>query len=51
LHKEFYALYNRVGLYAPPGATGMDDDDDEDEPTATPSGDGDVSDPDDGPDE
>jgi hypothetical protein len=54
LHEEFHALYNGVGPYAPPGAAGMDlddDDDDDDEPAAAPSGDGDVSDPDDGPEE
>jgi hypothetical protein len=49
LHKEFHVLYNGVGPYAPPGAVGMDVD--EDEPAASPGGDGDVSDPDDGPDE
>jgi hypothetical protein len=59
LHEEFHALYYEVGPYAPPGATGMDADDDEDEPIAAPGdddaaadgGDGDVSDPDDGPEE
>jgi hypothetical protein len=52
LHKEFHALYNGIGPYAPPGAASMDiDDDDEDEPVASPGGDGDVSDLDDGPDE
>jgi hypothetical protein len=50
LHEEFHALYNGVGPYAHPDATGMDvDDDDEDEPTASPGGDGDVSDPNDDP--
>jgi hypothetical protein len=48
LHEEFHALYYRVGPYAPPG---MDAANDEDEPAATPGGDGDVSDPDDGPEE
>jgi hypothetical protein len=51
-------LYNGIGLYAPPEAAGMDVDDDEDEPAAAPAddndvatdgSDGDVSDPDDGP--
>ena len=52
LHEEFHALYNGVGPYAPPDAAGMDiDDDDEDEPVVSPGGDGDVSDPDDGPEE
>jgi regulator of RNase E activity RraB len=52
LNEEFHALYNGVGPYAPPEAAGMDiDDDDEDEPAASPRGDGDVSDPDDGPEE
>jgi hypothetical protein len=59
LHEEFHALYNGIGLYAPPEATGMDVDDDEDEPAAAPTDDdvatdgsnGDVSDPDDGPEE
>jgi hypothetical protein len=50
LHEEFHALYNGIGPYAPLGAASMDaTDDDGDEPAATPSGDGDVSDPDDGP--
>jgi hypothetical protein len=57
LHEEFHALYNGIGPYAPPEATGMDIDDDEDEPVAAPADDdvatddsnGDVSDPDDGP--
>jgi hypothetical protein len=60
LHEEFHALYNGVGLYAPPNAADMDADDDEDEPVAAPSNDdaaaidgsdGDVSDPDDSPEE
>jgi hypothetical protein len=60
LHEEFHALYNGVGPYAPLDAAGMDIDDDEDEPavaladdddTATDGSDGDVSDPDDGPEE
>jgi hypothetical protein len=49
LHEEFYALYYGDDQYVPLGAAGMDTDDDEDEPAATPGGDGDVSDPDDGP--
>jgi hypothetical protein len=58
LHEEFDALYNGVGLYAPPDAAGMDVDNDEDEPAVAPAdnddaatndSDGDVSDPDDGP--
>jgi hypothetical protein len=45
-------LYSGVGPYAPPDAVGMDiDDDDEDEHVASPGGDGDVSDPYDGPEE
>ena len=52
LHEEFHALYNGVGPYAPPDAASMDiDDDDEDEPVVSPRGDGDVSDPNDGPEE
>jgi hypothetical protein len=60
LHEEFHALYNGVGPYAPPDATDMDVDDDEDEPVVTLSDDddaatdggcGDISDPDDGPEE
>jgi regulator of RNase E activity RraB len=59
LHEEFHALYNGIGPYAPPEAAGMDIDDDEDEPAATPADDdattdgsnGDVSNPDDGPEE
>jgi hypothetical protein len=59
LHEEFHALYNEIGPYAPPEATGMDVDDDEDKPAAAPADDdddiatdgsnGDVSNPDDGP--
>jgi hypothetical protein len=56
-HEEFHALYNGMGPYAPPDAVGMDVDDDEDEPVVAPFDDddatdgsnGDVSDPDDGP--
>jgi hypothetical protein len=59
LHEGFHALYNGIGPYAPPEATGMDVDDDEDEPAAAPADDnaatdgsnGDVSDPDDVPEE
>jgi regulator of RNase E activity RraB len=51
LHEEFHMLYNGVGPYTPPDAAGMDIDDDEDEPIASPRGDGDVSDPNDGPEE
>jgi hypothetical protein len=58
LHKEFHALYNEVGPYAPPDAAGMDVDEDEpavapadDDDAATNGSDGDVSDPDDGPEE
>jgi hypothetical protein len=60
LHEEFYALYNGIGPYAPPDAVGMDVDDDEDKPAVAPTAaadvatngsDGDVSDPDDGPEE
>jgi hypothetical protein len=59
LHEEFHALYNEIGPYAPPEAASMDVNDDEDEPTATlddddvatDGSDGDVSDPDDGPEE
>jgi regulator of RNase E activity RraB len=52
LHEEFHTLYNGVGPYAPPDTAGMDvDDDDKDEPTTSPSGDGDVSNPDDDPEE
>jgi hypothetical protein len=58
LHEEFHALYNGIGLYAPLDAASMDDDD-EDEPAAAPAdddvatdgSDGDVSNPDDGPEE
>jgi hypothetical protein len=58
LHEEFHVLYNGVGPYAPPHAASMNvDDDDEDEPIVAPTdddatadgSDGDVSDPDDGP--
>jgi hypothetical protein len=53
LHEEFHALYNGIGPYAPPDATGMDIDDDEDEPIVAPADDdvatdasnGDVSNP------
>jgi hypothetical protein len=60
LHEEFHALYNVIGPYAPLEAVGMDVDDDEDEPAAAPANDddiatdgsdGDVSDPNDGPEE
>jgi hypothetical protein len=60
LHEEFHALYNRIGPYAPLDAAGMDVDDDEDEPTvaladdddvATDGSNGDIFDPDDGPEE
>jgi hypothetical protein len=59
LHEEFHALYNGIDPYAPPEAAGMDVDDDEDEPAAAPANNdaatdgsnGDVSDPDDGPEE
>jgi hypothetical protein len=61
LHEEFHALYNGIGPYAPPEDAGMDVDDDDDEPAAAPAdddddvatdgSDGDVSDPDDGPEE
>jgi hypothetical protein len=61
LHEEFHALYNEIGPYAPPDAAGMDVDDDEDEPAVAPAddddevatdgSDGDVFDPDDGPEE
>jgi hypothetical protein len=52
-------LYNRVGPYAPSDAAGMDVDDDKDKPVvapvddddATDGSDGDVSNPDDGPEE
>jgi hypothetical protein len=58
LHEGFHVLYNRIGPYAPPDAASMDVDDDEDEPTVAPTddddiatdgSDGDVFDPDDGP--
>jgi hypothetical protein len=60
LHEKFHALYNRIGLYAPRDAAGMDIDDDEDKPAVAPTdddgvatdgSDGDVSDPNDGPEE
>jgi hypothetical protein len=60
LHEEFHTLYNGVGPYAPPDVAGMDVNDDEDEPTvapiddddaATEGSDGDVANPDDGPEE
>jgi hypothetical protein len=58
-HEEFHVLYNEIGPYAPPDAAGMDIDDDEDKPAVAPAdndvvtngSDGDVSDPDDGPEE
>jgi hypothetical protein len=60
LHEEFHALYNGIGPYAPPDVVGMDVDEDEDELVVAPADDddiatdghdGDVSDPDDGPEE
>jgi hypothetical protein len=60
LHEEFHALYNGIGPYAPPDATGMEVGEDKDEPAVAPADDddvatdgsnGDVSDPDDGPEE
>jgi hypothetical protein len=59
LHEKFHALYYGVGSYSPPGAAGMDANDDEDKPAVAPGdddavvdgGDGDVFDPDDGPEE
>jgi hypothetical protein len=60
LHEEFHALYNGIGPYAPSDAADMDVDKDEDEPAVAPAddddvttdgSDGDVSDPDDGPEE
>jgi hypothetical protein len=60
LHEEFHALYNGVGPYAPLDAADMDVDvDDEDEPAVAPAdddaaadgSDGDVSGPDDSPEE
>jgi hypothetical protein len=60
LHEEFHALYNGIGPYAPPYAAGMDVDNNEDEPAVAPTddddvatdgSDGDISDPDDGPEE
>jgi hypothetical protein len=59
LHVEFHVLYNGIGPYAPLDVAGMDVDE-EDEPTVAPIDDddvatngskGDVSDPDDGPEE
>jgi hypothetical protein len=47
LHEEFHVLYNEIGPYAPLEAVGMDVDDD----VATDGSDGDVFDPDDGPEE
>jgi hypothetical protein len=60
LHEEFHVLYNRIGPYAPPDAAGMDVDDDDNEPAVAPAddddvttdgSDGDVSDPNDSPEE
>jgi hypothetical protein len=60
LHEEFHALYHGIAPYAPPDAASMDVNDDEDEPAVAPTNDddvptdgsdGDVSDPDDGPEE
>jgi hypothetical protein len=60
LHEEFHTLYHGIGPYAPPDAASMDVDDDEDEPAVAPAddddiatngSDGDVSGPDDGPEE
>jgi hypothetical protein len=59
LHEEFHTLYNGVGPYGPPDAASMDIDDDKDEPAvapddddaATEGSDGDVFNPDDGPEE
>jgi hypothetical protein len=59
LHEEFHALYNGIGPYTPPDAAGMDVDEDEDEPAVAPAdddvatdgSDGDISDPDNGPEE
>jgi hypothetical protein len=51
LHEEFHTLYYGVGPHAPPGIASMDADDNEDEPAATPSGNGNISNPDDGPEE
>jgi hypothetical protein len=60
LHEEFHTLYNGIGPYAPPDAAGMDVDDDKDEPAVAPAADddvatddsdGDVFNPDDGPEE
>jgi hypothetical protein len=60
LHEEFHALYNGIGPYAPLDVAGMDVDEDkpavapadaDDDDVATNGSDGDVSDPDDGPEE
>jgi hypothetical protein len=60
LHEEFHALYNGMDPYAPLDDAGMDVDDNEDEPVVAPSNDddattdgsnGDVSNPDDVPEE
>jgi hypothetical protein len=60
LQEEFHTLYNEIGPYAPPDAAGIDVDDDEDEPAVAPAADddvatddsdGDVFNPDDGPEE
>jgi hypothetical protein len=60
LYEVFNALYNGIGPYAPPDATGMDVDEDEDEPAVAPTddddvatngSDGDVFDPDNDPEE
>jgi FtsZ-binding cell division protein ZapB len=60
LQEKFHTLYNGMGPYAPPDTVGMDVDYDEDEPAvapdddndvATDGSDGDVSDPNDGPEE
>jgi hypothetical protein len=57
LHEEFHALYNRIDPYAPPAAAGMDIDNKptaapaDDDDVATDGSDGDISDPDDGPEE
>jgi hypothetical protein len=58
LHEEFHALYNGIDPYAPPHVTGMDADENEptvapadDDDVATDGSDGDISDPNDGPEE
>jgi hypothetical protein len=60
LHEEFHALYDGMDPYAPPDAIGMDVDDDEDKPivalsddddAATDGSSGDVSNPDNDPEE